>query len=442
MESIQAALGSHADTAETRQGSAMPYFLRLWTGYFATTVGSGILTFVLAAVAYRSAGTAGSYAAVILVAGLPQIVLGPVAGMLADRYGARAIFLIGNLGAIVGLGALAFWLAMGHTGQAGIYTGLAFSSSFAALLTPAIKVLVAETLPMKLYSRASGLIQLARAGQLSIAPALAALLMDAVSLTSFVVVQALLYFMSAVLALGSRVEPAGTGIRSDKAAGFGLGIGAFRVVPGLARLTMISAAMLFFVGLFQALFGPMVLAVADAKVLGVLQSVGGLGMLAGSLIISALGIQRRHREVLLAALIGMGLCFVGVAVSVLPVWIGVFSFLLSSTVPFIYASTDFMARTNIDTGQQGRVLGLISSMSYAGSALAYICGGVLADRIVGSLFDPGGLLASPIVDSVFGIRPGRGIAAIFSLCGIGLVLIAAAAYKSTALARLDSVSEK
>lgn len=431
----------HAFKPKSKDISAMPYFFRMWVGYFSTTVGSGILTFVLAAVAYRTAGTAASYAAVVLVAGLPQIVLSPVAGMLADRYGGRAIFLIGNLGAIVALGGLSIWLSMGHRGQAGIYLGLALSSSFAALLTPAIKVLVSEVLPVRLYSRASGMLQLARAAQLFIAPALAALLMDSVSLVSFAVVQALLYGFSAVLASRSRSEPLRTGSSREKAGGYSLGLDAFIAVPGLVRLTIISAAMLFFVGIFQSLFGPMMLAVADIKVLGKLQSVGGLGMLAGGLIISVVGIERRHREVLLAALTCMGLCFVGVAVSVRPVWIGVFSFLLSATVPFIYSNTDFMARTNIHTGQQGRVLGLMSSFSYAGSALAYICGGVLADHIAGPLLDSGGMLAGPIADSVLGIRPGRGIAGIFGLCGIGLILLVIAAYTSTALARLDRVSE-
>ncbi|MEN8907438.1 MAG: MFS transporter [Clostridiales bacterium] len=73
--------------------------------------------------------------------------------------------------------------------------------------------------------------------------------------------------------------------------------------------------------------------------------------------------------------------------------------------------------------------------------LAYGFSGILADKLFNPMFMPDGILANSF-GKVFGIGQGRGIAFIFFLSGIFVILLSFSIYKSKAITALDFNEDK
>lgn len=84
-----------------------------------------------------------------------------------------------------------------------------------------------------------------------------------------------------------------------------------------------------------------------------------------------------------------------------------------SMLPFANNCLDYLARTNIDAGRQGRAWGLISFLSQIGYVVAYASAGLLADCAAAA--------------GHTGV--GRGAAMVIMISGVLLAAVAAALYK-------------
>lgn len=179
------------------------------------------------------------------------------------------------------------------------------------------------------------------------------------------------------------------------------GFAVLKECKALPSLIALMAVACFFVGFLQTLVSPMVLAVSDAKTVGILESVCAVGMLVGSVIIGILGIRGSYVRTLSFAGMAASVCIAVSGVSVrLPVTgAGIFLFFLA--LPFLNTSADVLVRSNVAGEVQGRVWGIISLLSQAGTAVAYVFSGVLADHIFEPLLSEQGLLA----DILFGDEP-------------------------------------
>src|SRR5690606_33924482 len=88
--------------------------------------------------------------------------------------------------------------------------------------------------------------------------------------------------------------------------------------PGLLGLMLFFAITYFFIDMVGVLVTPLVLSFTSATVLGVVMSIGGLGMLAGSLVMSSWGGPRRRIYAVLgfAGLMGLAIIVGGLRPSV------------------------------------------------------------------------------------------------------------------------------
>ncbi|MDN8587640.1 hypothetical protein Q0V21_02555 [Paenibacillus sp. 11B] len=99
-------------------------------------------------------------------------------------------------------------------------------------------------------------------------------------------------------------------------------------------------------------------------------------------------------------------------------------FLFLSSLPFVNMSADVLVRNNISNEKQGRVWGIIGVLSQLGFIVSYSIAGFLADHVFNPLLEEGGALAST-VGSYIGVGPGRGIAFLFIIAGVFVIVIAA-----------------
>ncbi len=417
-------------------------FLIIWLGDLISTIGSGLTAFALGVYAFRLTGQATSATLVVLFTFLPAFLLRPIGGVLADRMDRSLLMIIGNIGSAFGVWLVFMGLSHDPNNLMMIYPGIAVSSVFIAFQNPAFKASVSDFLTPDLYAKASGLVQLSGSAQFLIAPLLAGFLMAIMNVRYILLIDMVSFLISAaaVLVIRCLSEKKANPIREEKQHFFREIAEGFKAISqnrGVLVLVLLVSLLLFYIGLVQSLLGPMVLSFTNAHTLGIAQSLCAIGMLVSSVVISTHKRKGKNVKILCVsmALMGLFFSFFGIAPNFWAVVIP--GFLFFAALPFVNSSLDVLIRQNISHEKQGRVWSLISVMTYFGSIVAYAVSGFLADKIFNPLFMPGGALSRSL-GSIFGVGPGRGIAFIFFLSGIFVIVLSILIDRSKSIHQLDN----
>ena len=80
---------------------------------------------------------------------------------------------------------------------------------------------------------------------------------------------------------------------------------------GVFLLILVSAVLTLFLGVFQILAEPLILAFADSKTLGIAETICASGMLVSSLILGMMGIKKKYVKVLQISLALAGVNMIG-----------------------------------------------------------------------------------------------------------------------------------
>ncbi|MDO8955127.1 MAG: MFS transporter [Gammaproteobacteria bacterium] len=416
-------------------------FLIIWMGELISTIGSGITAFALGVYAFRLTGLATSVAMVVLFTFLPAFLLRPIGGVLADRANRFILMILGNLGSAFGILLVYLLLADKSNDLIMIYPGIVISSIFVALQNPAFKASVTDLLPPELFAKASGLVQLSGSAQFLIAPLVAGFLMTIMNVRYVLLIDILSFVVSALLVfvvwwtIKEKCKPI-TRTETHFFAEMSEGFRAIVANRGVLVLVILVSLLLFYIGLIQALLAPMILSFSSTRTLGIAQSVCAIGMLLSAIIIST-HVRKGNNVIILCvslALMGLFFSFIGILPNF---WVIVIpGFLFFAALPFVNSSLDVLIRQNISNEKQGRVWSLISVMTNSGAMLAYAISGFLADKIFNPLFMPGGALSTNL-GHIFGVGPGRGIAFIFFLSGVFVIILSVFIYKSKSIRKLD-----
>ncbi len=192
--------------------------------------------------------------------------------------------------------------------------------------------------------------------------------------------------------------------------------------PGLVGLLVFFAVVNFLWGMVGALVTPMILSWTSSDALGAIISIAGVGMLAGSVIMSVWGGPRRRINGVLNFEMLSGLCFVlmGLRPSFWLVAAGAFG--AHVTIAIVFGSNQAIWQSKVEPQLQGRVFATQQMVARSMAPLAYLLAGLLADRVFDPLLGVDGPLAGS-VGQVLGTGPGRGIGLLFVLMGVAKVAI-------------------
>jgi hypothetical protein len=182
----------------------------------------------------------------------------------------------------------------------------------------------------------------------------------------------------------------------------------------------------------------MILSFGTAAGLGTAQTVGGLGMLIGSIVISAWGgPQRRILAVIgFIALAATGLLIAGLQSSVWFIAIGMFVLMFS--VPFGSGISQAVFQSKVEPEVQGRVFSIRTMISRSMMPLAFLLAGPLADQVFEPLLREGGALAASWMGNLVGIGPGRGIGALFIISALVLWVASAFAFANPHIRNIET----
>ena len=399
-------------------------FLLLWVGELVSSVGSGLTSFGLGVYVFRQTGSAADMALVSLLAFLPTLLLSVPAGVLADRYDRRGLMMVGDGFSALGILYIFFCVQTGGASLAQICIGVTVSSVFSSLLEPAYRATVSDLLEKEDYSRASGLVSLAGSARYLISPILAGVLLAVSDIRLLLILDMGTFFLT-VICTGVVRRGLASKAAEKKGAFFTLlkeGWQAVAEKRGVLLLILVTSVMTCFMGAFQILAEPMILAFSDSATLGVCETVCASGMLVSSLFLGIRGIRRGYVKALSLSLAIAGVAMVGFGLRENLILICVSGFAFFTMIPFANNSLDYLVRTNIAEELQGRAWGLIGFLSQLGYVVAYGFSGLLADGM----------------GSRLQIGVGRGAAAVIMASGVLLGAISLAIYPIRSVRELEN----
>ena len=144
-----------------------PSFRRLFAAHATSRAGDAFNTVALVVLVFRLTGSGLGVAATVVFEVVPIFVLGPVAGLLADRYPRRRLMIVADLGraALVGV------LIVSHA-WVGLAFGVAFGLSVGSIIfNPASSSLIPDVVPQEHIVEANtALWTVAVAAQIVLAP--------------------------------------------------------------------------------------------------------------------------------------------------------------------------------------------------------------------------------------------------------------------------------
>ena len=382
---------------------ALPFFT-IWGGQALSLLGSQLVQFALIWWLTKTTGSATVLAMATLVGLVPSIILGPVAGALVDRWNRRVIMIVADAviaAATIGL-AILFWT--GYVQIWHIY-GLMFIRSLAGgFHRIAMQTSTSLMVPKEHLARVQGINQMLNGG-LNIASApLGALLLELLSMQSILfidvatavvaIVPLFFIFIPQPIRASSPSGEAGSSIWQELKLGFQY----VRGWPGLLLIGLLAA---FINLLLTPAFTLIPLLVTQhfgggAFQLAWIDSIAGVGVIAGGLLLGVWGGFKRRIITSLAGLIGIG--FGAVLMGLTPAYmfpLGVAAALIIGfSLPITNGPLYAALQATVAPDMQGRVFTLIESVSSAMSPIGLLIAGPVADRIgVQSWFLMGGVVS-------------------------------------------------
>lgn len=412
-------------------------FLIVWAGQTVSVLGSGFTSFALGIWVYQRTGLITDFALISVCVMLPGIIVSPFAGALVDRFNRRDMMILSDITAGCSSLMLALLFLAGILTVAKVYLLVSLGSIATAVRMPSYMALLSQLLPNKQLGRASGMMQMGPAVTGVLSPILAASMLGKINFPGVVAVDCAT-FVAAVATLVAIKVPtvpshrARQSLLKEVIAGWAY----IRERPGLTALLLFFAAMNISNSSAQVLFTPIILSFAGRAVLGRIMSIGALGFLAGSVLMSAWGgPERRVRGILGFALIyDLALILGGLRASAPLITVALFVMVLQ--FPLVNGCSQAIWQSKTELQMQGRLFSTRMVIAWSSAPLSALLAGRLADRVFDPLFSIHGELANRWF-AVVGSGPGRGAAFLLVLNGVVALAITIACCFNRNLWRLE-----
>ncbi|GAA1947021.1 multidrug efflux MFS transporter Cmr [Brevibacterium antiquum] len=219
--------------------------------------------------------------------------------------------------------------------------------------------------------------------------------------------------------------------------GFGLAgsISAVRSVPGLAALVAFTAFNNLLGGAYMTLMDPYGLELFSVQVWGLLGGACATGFIVGGLTVARAGLGTNPLRTMLWLLMAMGLIASLFTIRELA-WLyvlGIWAYM--ALVPAVEAAEQTVIQQAIPLRRQGRVFGLAQAVESAAAPISAFTLGPLVELLVVPWSRSADGRAT--LEPALGSGEMRGAALLFLICGLMLIIAAAAAFKTRAYASLS-----
>ena len=373
------------------QGKWASRFFTIWVGQAFSLFGSAIVQFALVWWLTQKTGSATVLATATLVALLPQILLGPFAGTLVDRWNRRIIMIVADAGIAFVTVGLIYLFATGQIQVWHIYAAAMIRSLGGAFHQPAMSSSTSLMVPDKHLARVAGANQSLQ-GLINIfAPPLGALLLEAYSTQTVLMIDIATAAIAILPLLFLRIPQPPRQVQSEESSPKtsylqDLREGFSYVVrwKGLLGLILLAMALNFLL-VPASSFLPLVVTKifnGGAAELGWVESLFGAGIIVGGITLSIWGGFKRRIVTSFCGVIGLGL---GIVITgLVPPGLFYLLFVANFIVGFsqVFANGPLMAimQSTVAPEMQGRVFSLLTAGATAMMPLSLLISGPVADR--------------------------------------------------------------
>jgi MFS family permease len=409
-----------------RADDGMRTFLLLWFSQFVSGIGTGLGSFALGIWVYRQNASVTQYSMFAFIATCTALLVGPLAGVLADRWDRKRLILLGDSGAAVMTGLMALALYTGQMRLWHVYIIVVVMVGFAALQGPAQVAVSSQLVSRRQLARVSGMIQASAIATGLVCPPLSGALVPVIGYHGVIAIDITTFLFAFVVLLlvrlPRRAASAASRERRSILGDLRFGWDYLRQRPGLLNLLWIFAATNFALSIVQVLLTPLVLSFGSATNLGFVNSATAAGGLIGSLVLSIWGgPKNRMNGILLFLLLQAPILLLG-AVRPDVMLIAVACFIFAGLSPLVGGLSQAIWQGKVAHEVQGRVFAMRGLVVSAAAPLAYLLAGPLADRVFEPLMAPGGALAGTI-GQLIGIGKGRGVGLLFMSLGLLIIVV-------------------
>ncbi|MEU7694840.1 non-ribosomal peptide synthetase/MFS transporter [Microbispora hainanensis] len=424
------------DAPKVRPG--MGRFLTISAGQQLSMIGSALTGWALPLTVLMDSGSIGQFST-LAVLNLAGLLISPLAGAIVDRADRRRVMLWADCASAGIQAVLAALLLFGDIRIWQIYLLIVALSVAASFQRLAYQSAVPQLVPKHYLGHAIGVTQMTNGVAQLVVPLVAAGLLAWIGLGGIVAIDVASYAFAIVTVLLVRFpdtlpwrprEPLSTEI----AKGF-----TYTWHDRGLRSTLVFFAVLnVFLSPLLLLVSPLVLSFATLRDVSVISLVSGLGVLLGGLTMSLWGGPRRGRfrgVLAFAVAIAAGAVVTGLAPSLVVVGAGAFA--LSYFLTLMNGIYVTIVQIKVPARFHGRVFALNTLVAWSTLPIGIGLVAPLGTALFDPLLAPGGALAST-VGAVIGVGPGRGIAFLYLVCALGMILVAAGALRVRRLARLDT----
>jgi len=368
-------------------------FFTIWSGQALSLVGSALVQFALVWWLTIKTGSATTLATASLVALLPQIVLGPFAGALVDRWNRRIIMIVADASIALATALLMALFAMDRVMVWHIYLLMFARSLGGAFHYPAMTSSTSLMVPKEHLARVAGINQTLQGIINIFAPPLGALLLGLMPTQNVLAIDigtalvAILPLLFIAIPQPLRQTDQTTSVAQKTSYWQELGEG-FRYVlrwPGLLGIILLAMMLNFLLSPTSALTPLVVTNVfhKGAAELGWLEALFGAGIILAGVILSAWGGFKRRIVTSLSGVIGVGLGVIlfGLAPANMFSLLLFAGFLQGFALVFANGPLQAVLQTAIAPEVQGRVFSLLGAGAAAMMPLGLLIAGPIADRL-------------------------------------------------------------
>lgn len=408
-------------------------FLIIWVGQLVSLIGSQLTGFALGVWVYDQTHSVMWLALTQIAMQAPFVILSPLAGVLADRWNRRTAMVVSDFGAGLAVLTTAILYITNHLQPWMVIPINFWMAAFATLMWPSYTASVTLLVPKEQYGRANGLVQLGEALPQIAGPALAGALYVSIHLGNMALIDFTTYLFSVILMLAfvHIPRPAHTddGQQAKGSIWQEMRYGWDYIIArkGLLYLLIFFLVMNFLGGVMQPLFIPLVLDNWKADVLGYISTIMGVGMLAGTLVMSAWGGGKRKIYTLLGAGVVSSafLTAVGFRASIPLLAICGFGFMFMA--PLMNASSQAIWQSKVAADVQGRVFAVRRAIAWSSGIIAPLLAAPLADYVFKPAMSAGGVLVSTL-GPLIGVGANRGVGLLISILGLLSLVVSVASF--------------
>lgn len=366
-------------------------FFTIWIGQAFSLFGSALVQFALIWYLAQAKGSGTVLALAALAGMLPQVLLGPFAGALADRWNRRLIMIFADAAIACGTLLLAYLFAGGRIQIWHIYAIMAFRSLATAFHLPAMSASTRMLVPDRHLTRVGGLNQTLQGLLALAAPPLGALLISVLPTQGvlFIDVGTAMLAVVPLLFLSIpqpvRRAPAAPDEKPSLWRDVREGLSYIRGWPGLLSILLMALLLNFLLTPLEALMPLLITKYfhKGAFEFGLMNSSVGLGIIAGGLILGVWGGFKRKVATSMMGIIGIGagVSLIGFAPQSL-FWLALLGSILTGLMsPIANGPLGAILQSVVRPDMQGRVMGLTNSAATAMAPLGLLIAGPVSDVI-------------------------------------------------------------